>query len=442
MSDVRIPTPWDAIVAWFGPPRDYRLTRWIILRLLGVVYLFAFIGLIKQGLPLLGSHGLTPAASWLDRMREQGATLWNLPSIFMWDASDGALQGWAWVGLVISICVVLGYANLPMLLVLWAIYGSYERIGQTWFGFGWEIQILETTLLCAALAHPWDPRPLAARSPPTTAIVLLRWLVFRIMLGAGLIKLRGDSCWRDLTCLDTHFETQPSPNPLSAWFHHQPHVVHAVGVAFNHVVEIIAPWFVFGPRRLRLIAGCAMALFQSVLIVSGNLAFLNWLTLVPVLACLDDDFILRLVPRRSRAWLRARLPAPAKRDGRQLSLALAIGLAVILMWSPVTDWMTAAEQVMLGVGLVTFAAVSLVMWRGAIARRGFHIDGHQLAIGGVRGAGRDRERRRHREPCVVAPGDEPQLRSARAGQHLRCVRLGRRDPSRARDRRHARQRSG
>ena len=110
---------------------------------------------------------------------------------------------WAWVGLrdLDSRCS-LGYANMPMLLVLWAIYGSYERVGQIWFGFGWEIQLLETTLLCAALAHPWDPRPLAARSPPTTSLVLLRWLVFRIMLGAGLIKLRGDPCWRDLTCLD------------------------------------------------------------------------------------------------------------------------------------------------------------------------------------------------------------------------------------------------
>ena len=134
--------------------------------------------------------------------------------------------------------MLAGYANLPMLLVLWAIYGSYEHVGNIWFEFGWEMQLLETTLLCAALAHPWDPRPLAARSPPTTSIVLIRWLAFRIMLGAGLIKLRGDPCWRDLTCLDHHFETQPIPNPLSPWFHAAPHAVHAVGVAFNHVVEV------------------------------------------------------------------------------------------------------------------------------------------------------------------------------------------------------------
>jgi hypothetical protein len=215
-----------------------------------------------------------------------------------------------------------------------------------------------------------------------TSIVLMRWLVFRIMLGAGLIKLRGDACWRELTCLDTHFETQPSPNPLSAWFHAQPHVVHAAGVAFNHVVEVVAPWFVFGPRRLRLAAGCLMAAFQGVLIISGNLAFLNWLTLVPILACLDDDFILRCLPNRASGWLRARLPEANRRDGVQLALAIAVTVPLILIWSPVTDFMTAPWQVALGTGLVVFGAASLYVWHASIRRRfGIRLDGHQLAIG-------------------------------------------------------------
>ncbi len=369
--------PWDRLPA----PRDYRLTRWLILRLLGLVYVFAFVGLIKQGLPLLGSHGLTPAATFLAQAREMGQTLWDLPTMFWWDCSDGALMGWAWVGLVVSIAMLLGYANLPSLIAVWVIYGSYERVGQAWFGFGWEIQLLETTVLCAALAHPWDPRPLAARSPPTAAIVLLRWLVFRIFLGAGLIKLRGDACWRELTCLDTHFETQPIPNTLSAWFHHQPHVVHAIGVAFNHVVEVLAPWFVFGPRRLRLIAGGAMALFQIILVVSGNLAFLNWLTLVPVLALLDDDFVLRCMPNRLRTWFEARLPERVPRDGRQLAAAFGIGLATVLMWGPLTGWMSAGGQVGTAGALVAGVAAALAMQRRALARRGWVIDGHQLALG-------------------------------------------------------------
>ena len=75
------------------------------------------------------------------------------------------------------------------------------------------------------------------------------------MLGAGLIKLRGDPCWRDLTCLFYHYETQPIPNPLSRTLHFMPRWFHRAGVLFNHLTELVAPWFVFGPRRARHVAG-------------------------------------------------------------------------------------------------------------------------------------------------------------------------------------------
>ncbi len=369
-DDVRVPSPFETFVAWLGPPRGYTLTRWIILRLLGVVYAFAFLGIVFQGLPLIGSHGLTPAASYLDQLRHAGQTFWDVPTIFFASDTDTMLMTCAYVGLALSIVVAIGYANLPILAILWLLYGSFERVGQDWWSFGWEIQLLETGLIAALLAHPWDPRPLAARPPPTTAIVLMRWLAFRIMLGAGLIKLRGDDCWRALTCLDSHFETQPIPNPLSPWFHHQPHVVHAIGVAFNHVVEVVAPWFVFGPRRLRLIAGCLMVAFQVVLVLSGNLAFLNWLTLVPLLACFDDDALLASLPKRARNWLASKLPARPARSGSELATAFGISLLVIILWEVLTGWLGAPVQLVLGVALVIAACIVL-------RKR----DLHQLAIG-------------------------------------------------------------
>src|SRR4051812_6591861 len=125
-DDVRVPSLLETVVRWFGPPRTYQLTRWLVLRLLGVVYVFAFLGIIQQGLPLLGSHGLTPAAMFVERAHAAGQTFLDLPSVFMWDASDGAVMAWAYVGFAIAIAVALGYANMPMLLVLWFIYGSYE----------------------------------------------------------------------------------------------------------------------------------------------------------------------------------------------------------------------------------------------------------------------------------------------------------------------------
>ncbi len=43
----------------------YWLTRFLILRLLGIVYAVAFLAAINQILPLIGSHGLTPVDTFL-----------------------------------------------------------------------------------------------------------------------------------------------------------------------------------------------------------------------------------------------------------------------------------------------------------------------------------------------------------------------------------------
>ncbi|MGE0868389.1 MAG: lipase maturation factor family protein [Kofleriaceae bacterium] len=377
VPNVRSPSPLARITAWLGPPRNYQLTRWLILRLLGFVYLFAFLGIAIQGPPLLGDHGLTPIATYLDR---PGVQFWDAPSVLFWNSSDAAIRAWAYAGILLSIAALVGYANTVSLLALWFIYGSFVRVGQMWFSFGWEIQILETTLIAALLAHPWDPRPMAPCSPPFVAIVLMRWLAFRIMLGAGLIKLRGDACWTELTCLDWHFETQPIPNPLSAWFHHLPHGVHAAGVLGNHVAELVLPWLVFGPRIARLIAGIGMLVFQVVLIASGNLAFLNWLTIIPILACFDDDFLVRLVPRRWRQRLHLRMSPPPRRDAQQLLIGFAIAFLVILLWDPVFGSLSARTEVVIGCALIASFAVIVRWQRHRVAASGV-LDGHQLAAG-------------------------------------------------------------
>jgi len=379
--DLRPETPLDRVLAWIGPPRRYTLTRWLILRLLGFVYVFAFLGLIFQGPPLFGEHGITPIGPYLDQLRAAGNGFLDVPSVLWWGSSDAAIVTWSVIGLVLAIALLAGYANLPSLLALWVIYGSFVHPGQVWFRFGWESQTLETTLLCAFLVHPWDPRPLRAPSPPITAIVLMRWLVFRVMLGAGLIKLRNAGCWVDMTCLDAHFETQPIPNPVSPLFHHLPHAIHVIGVAFNHVVEVGLPWFVFGPRRLRLIAGAAMFVFQAILIVSGNLAFFNWVMLVSIVAVFDDDFLLRLSPRRLRGWLAARIPAAVERDGKQLAIAYGAALLAIVIWGPVFGDASAVTQIALAL-VLSAALIGVAIWhRAKLVSPGKRLQGHQLAVG-------------------------------------------------------------
>jgi hypothetical protein len=282
-------------------PRDtYWLTRFVILRLLGAVYAVAFLAAAKQILPLIGSHGLLPLDLFLGRAREAlgstGAGFFRLPSLFWFVHSDVLLQVSAWIGFGLSCVVVAGYANAILMGLLWALYMSFVHVGQDWYGYGWEIQLLETGFLAIFLCPLLDGRPFPKRAPPIAVLWLYRWLIFRIMIGAGLIKMRGDPVWRDWTALYFHFETQPIPNPLSRWFHFLPHWALKGGVLFNHFAELVAPWFGFYPRLARHIAGAIMVFFQITLIAGGNLSFLNWLTIVPALACFDDSFWSRILP--------------------------------------------------------------------------------------------------------------------------------------------------
>ncbi len=175
---------------------------------------------------------------------------------------------------------------------------SFTHVGQEWYGYGWEMQLTETGFLAIFLCPLLDMRPFPRYAPPMPVIVLFRWLIFRIMLGAGLIKIRGDEIWRNGTALYYHFETQPIPGPLSRSFHFLSHKTLKIGVWFNHLGELVAPLFVFGPRLARHIAGVVIVLFQVTIILSGNLSFLNWLTIIPALACFDDGFWSKLLPRR------------------------------------------------------------------------------------------------------------------------------------------------
>ena len=304
----------------------YWLTRFLILRLLGAIYAVAFLAAINQIVPLIGADGLLPVGIFLKRVGEalgsSGAGFLRLPSLFWFGHSDTALLTAAWIGFVLSCVVLAGFANAPLLAILWFLYMSFVHAGQDWYGYGWEIQLLETGFLAIFLCPLLDPRPFPRQPPPTPVNGLFRWLIFRIMLGAGLIKIRGDEVWRNGTALYYHFETQPLPGPLSRWFHFLPRILLKFGVWYNFLAELIAPWFVFWPRIARHIAGIVIVLLQIILILSGNLSFLNWLTIVPALACFDDGFWSKCLPRSAcPPWLK--LPKPLRlRHIRSLHTAM------------------------------------------------------------------------------------------------------------------------
>jgi len=213
---------------------------------------------------------------------------------------DPWLDGIAKAGIAMAAFVFFtGAANVPILFGLWLCQRSIMSVGGTWYGFGWEPQLAELGFHAMFMVPLLSLNPIPTSTPvPLLVVWTIRWYLFRIMIGAGLIKIKsGDRKWKDLTAMDGFYETQPVPNPFSKYFHSSPKWFHKFEVLTNHFVELVAPWLIIIPglpRAWRIGGGLIQIVFQGVLISSGNLSFLNWLTAVPSICCLDDAFLLRL----------------------------------------------------------------------------------------------------------------------------------------------------
>jgi len=326
---------------------SYHLTRFVLLRLLGFVYFFAFLSLATQVIPLIGSDGLYPADLFLQRI-DQGSTLksfWTLPTVFWFHISDNTLIILSWLGVLLSFILLIGFANIPLLLALWIIYMSFTNIGQIFYGYGWEIQLLETGFLALFFVPLWEWKPFPKLSPPAPIIWLFRWLAFRIFLGAGLIKIRGDSCWRDLTCMDFHYETQPIPNPTSRWIHFLPQGWHKIEVLSNHFVELIVPWFVWIPGLISAIAGIFLISFQLLIILGGNYSFLNWITIVPAIACIEDRYWKKIMPKKL-VWKAEQASKHSTKNKYHTIAAWIMVIVVIILSIPVVQNLLSSEQAM------------------------------------------------------------------------------------------------
>ena len=253
----------------------FEFGRLALQRGMALMYLVAFLSALHQFRPLLGENGLLPVPLYLKRLSFKRA-----PSFFHYHYSDRALGVVCWLGLLLSITALTGlsesgpvWLSITIWLTMWAIYLSLVNVGQTFYGFGWESMLLEAGFFVSFLG----PQSVAASFIP---IFILRWMLFRTELGAGLIKLRHDQCWRDLTCLNYHYETQPLPNPTSWYFHRLPIWFHKASVAGSHFVQLVLPFGLFAPQPIASVCAAAILSQQLWLIVAGNYSWLNWLTVV------------------------------------------------------------------------------------------------------------------------------------------------------------------
>jgi lipase maturation factor len=307
---------------------DYELARFLIERGLAAIYLIGFVVALRQFPALCGENGLEPAREILALARFRDA-----PSLFHSGYSDARLRIVSWLGIAIAAGLVIGipqHLPLPATMLawfaLWVLYQSIVNVGGTFYSFGWETLLLEAGFLAIFLGN-------AEVAPPLPVILGFRWLAFRVEFGAGLIKLRGDACWRDLTCMEFHHETQPMPNRLSWFFHHLPRPIHRLEALGNFVAQLVLPFGLFLPQPFASGAAVLMILTQLYLVVSGNYAWLNWVTIFAMAAALADPVVRVLVPLAPGAP-GAFGPAPV---WFVVLVVLLTILVVMLSWFPVRN---------------------------------------------------------------------------------------------------------
>ena len=307
-------------VEWYSASDDW-LSRWVFERGLAITYLVAFAAVLNQFRPLLGDHGLMPVPRFV-----QAVPFRKSPSLFHARYSDRLLAVVGWVGIAVAAALLLEVpqrAGAPSAMaswaLLWVLYVSIVNVGQRFYSFGWESLLCEVGFLAVFLGG-------SSTEPPVVVMFLFRWLLFRLELGAGLIKLRGDPCWRDLTCLQFHHETQPMPGPLSAWFHHLPRSLHRVEVLANHTAQLVVPWFLFAPQPVATIAALVIAVTQGYLMISGNFSWLNFLTIALALSVVDGSVLAQLLPVDPPAELGA---TPAWLTALTVALAAFVALRSI-----------------------------------------------------------------------------------------------------------------
>ncbi|GAA4284447.1 lipase maturation factor family protein [Brevibacterium daeguense] len=317
-------TSWLSIL----DAHDYTIAREVVVRGVAAVYFVAFLSTFNQFPALLGEQGLTPAPDYIRRTMPPepparrgsgrsglrrggggfaGGRVGNgdsrrtgrrashpSPSLFRWHRtpySDRLLRAICVTGMVLAASAVIGlpqlgpaWAPIPIFLAMWGLYLSIVSIGQRFYGFGWESMLLEAGFIVGFLGSH-------EVAPPLLIVLFLRWLMFRLEFGAGMIKMRGDASWRNLTAMNYHHQTQPMPNPISRWAHQKPEWWHKSETLGSHVIQLVMPWLLFFPQPIASIAACLIIVSQLALVITGNYAWLNWLTIILAFSGISDSFL-------------------------------------------------------------------------------------------------------------------------------------------------------
>ena len=307
-------------------------SRWLFLRGLGCIYLIAFLSLWVQIHGLVGSNGILPAEQYLEAVRQQLGSVgyYFVPTLFWLNASDACLNFLCAGGVLLSFVLIAGFVPPFALVGLWTFYLSLVTVGQVFLSFQWDVLLLEAGFLAIFFAPLQIRDTLSRASQPSTAFLwLLRWLLFRLMFASGYVKLASDEVWRNLTALNFHYETQPLPTSLGWYAHQFPEWFQKVSVIGMFAGEMVVPFLIFAPRRLRT-AGCiGLVGLQMLIILTGNYCFFNLLAIALCLLLIDDVAWKGLLTKRFMPAIRF-IEQPPRRYKR---ICIAIVATLLLLLS-------------------------------------------------------------------------------------------------------------
>lgn len=318
--------------------RDWA-SRAVFLRGLGLVYAAAFLSIARQVTGLVGERGLLPAAAFLEAERgSHGAwALVRVPSLFWLAAGDNALLAASYIGVLVALAVAAGAESMVATGALWVLYLSFVSVGQSFFSYPWDLLLLEAGFLAVFVSPGISWR--ARFAPPIPVLWLGRWLLFRVLFGAGMAKLRSDPCWAGLTCLPDYLETEPSPTLFAYYLHAWPLPLQRIATFVVLFSELIVPFGVLGPRRVRHVAGIVTVAVHLLAVLVANSGFSSFLVIVLAALCFDDEAFARM-PFRTALKERA---GGSDELGRGFTRAIAaaclgllgLGIAQLpALWSP------------------------------------------------------------------------------------------------------------
>jgi hypothetical protein len=267
-------------------PESYSIAIQIFLKLLGVIYLFAYVPFLFQIRGLLGTEGILPVTQYLHSFRSLlgKRRYYYLPTLLWLNSSDAALLSLIWAGIALGCFLIVGFWTPLVLLLLYIVHLSLVTAGQDFLGFGWETLLLEITAAAFLMT---------ATTPYNTfGWISLNFILLRFHLQAGASKLlSGDPTWRDKTAIAYHYLTQPLPNTV-AWFVHKwPMWFHRASIWIMFYAELIVPLGIFSPPWIRLIVAVQLIGLQTTIWITGNLSYLNHMTAALCVILIHNRFL-------------------------------------------------------------------------------------------------------------------------------------------------------